>query len=248
MAKKAEAVKKLLEKDPAMNRDKIAKKVGCHPLYVGKIKREMGLTRTYKPRYKKKKALPKATQQNSGSSNFSHHEKKVIQHLGQFDTVAKTVAGTKYSAGFIERTRKKAVVTYGSLLAAKDALCESTEVETLVSAPVSGVSAEVKTSYEKHNDLPPQPLATRANLLDIAKNHVTKDRQADHGDAENNFTRIAGYWSVHLGVPIAAHDVAVMMALLKVARIKSNPEHVDNWVDGAGYFACGGEIANLKGS
>ena len=189
MAKKAEAVKKLLEKDPAMSRDKIAKKVGCHPLYVGKIKREMGLTKAYKPRYKKS-------------------PRKV--------------------------TVKKNPV--------------SIEVETLVSAPVSGVSAEVKTSYEKHNDLPPQPLATRANLLDTAKNHVTKDRQADHGDAENNFTRIAGYWSVHLGVPIAAHDVAVMMALLKVARIKSNPEHVDNWVDGAGYFACGGEIANLKGS
>jgi hypothetical protein len=33
------------------------------------------------------------------------------------------------------------------------------------------------------------------------------------------------------------------MNLLKVARIKSNPEHPDNWVDGAGYMACGGEIA-----
>jgi hypothetical protein len=112
--------------------------------------------------------------------------------------------------------------------------------------PSTGVSAEVQTSYEIHNDIAPQPLATRGNLLDVAKTYITKDRQADHGDAEDNFSRIAQYWSVHLGTPVKAHDVAVMMALLKVARIKQNPHHIDNWVDGAGYFACGGEIANLQ--
>ena len=35
---------------------------------------------------------------------------------------------------------------------------------------------------------------------------------------------------------------AVMMTLLKAARIKSNPKHPDNWVDACGYMACGGEI------
>ena len=123
---------------------------------------------------------------------------------------------------------------------------ESTAQATSVSVPTTGVSAEVQTSYEEHNDIPPQPLATRGNLLDVAKTYITKDRQADHGDAEDNFARIAQYWSVHLGTPVKAHDVAVMMALLKVARIKQNPHHIDNWVDGAGYFACGGEIANLQ--
>lgn len=120
------------------------------------------------------------------------------------------------------------------------------EHKTSVLAEAVGVSAEVQTSYEEHNDIPPQPLATRGNLLDVAKTYITKDRQADHGDAEDNFSRIAQYWSVHLGTPVKAHDVAVMMALLKVARIKQNPNHIDNWVDGAGYFACGGEIANLQ--
>ena len=122
----------------------------------------------------------------------------------------------------------------------------STATATWVSVQPTGVSAEVQTSYEEHNDIPPQPLATRGNLLDVAKTYITKDRQADHGDAEDNFSRIAQYWSVHLGTPVKAHDVAVMMALLKVARIKQNPNHIDNWVDGAGYFACGGEIANLQ--
>ena len=41
-------------------------------------------------------------------------------------------------------------------------------------------------------------------------------------------------------------DVAAMMALLKIARASVNPEHVDSWIDGAGYMACGGEISTKE--
>ena len=40
--------------------------------------------------------------------------------------------------------------------------------------------------------------------------------------------------------------MAIMMALLKIARISKNPQHMDNWVDLAGYAACGGEIAGKE--
>jgi len=83
---------------------------------------------------------------------------------------------------------------------------------------------------------------TRGQVLDTAKEYVTKDRAADHGNMEDNFSTIGKYWSVHLGVDVSATDVAVMMTLLKAARIKSNPSHPDNWVDTCGYMACGGEI------
>ena len=83
----------------------------------------------------------------------------------------------------------------------------------------------------------------RADILDTAKDYVTKDRAATHGDAERNFGLIAAYWSAHLNVNIRAHDVAVMMTLLKLARAKSNPKHADNWIDGCGYLALGGEAA-----
>ena len=33
-----------------------------------------------------------------------------------------------------------------------------------------------------------------------------------------------------------------MMILLKVARVAGGSESIDNWVDIAGYAACGGEI------
>ena len=84
---------------------------------------------------------------------------------------------------------------------------------------------------------------TRAEVLDTAKEYVTKDRAADHGDMEDNFKTIAIYWSVHLNCEVLPHDVGVMMMLLKAARAKSNPQHVDNYVDAAGYAACAAECA-----
>lgn len=84
----------------------------------------------------------------------------------------------------------------------------------------------------------------RAEILETAIGYVTQDRAADHGDMEDNFATIAAYWTIHLGHPVTAADVGVMMNLLKVARIKSNAGHIDNYVDGSGYLACAGEIVS----
>lgn len=83
----------------------------------------------------------------------------------------------------------------------------------------------------------------RAEVLDAAKALVTKDRADQHGDMENNFTTIAEYWSTHLGFQVLPQDVGIMMALLKIARMKSNVVYKDNYEDGCGYLACAGEIA-----
>lgn len=96
-------------------------------------------------------------------------------------------------------------------------------------------------------ELPFEPpldrVMARAKVLRTAEKYVCKDRAAQHGDMEDNFQTIAKYWGVHLGTEVTATDVAVMMTLLKVARIKGNEAHADNWVDGCGYLACGGELA-----
>ena len=84
---------------------------------------------------------------------------------------------------------------------------------------------------------------TRSDILEAARQAVTVDRAATHGDMERNFTAIAAMWSAYLDHDIEPHDVAAMMILLKVARIAGNPTHADNWIDAAGYAACGGEIA-----
>ena len=90
----------------------------------------------------------------------------------------------------------------------------------------------------------------REEILNTASQYVTKDRAATHGDAEDNFDNIADLWSWWLHgreiYAINGFDVAVMMTLFKIARIKANPSHVDSYVDGAGYLAIAGEIACME--
>lgn len=83
----------------------------------------------------------------------------------------------------------------------------------------------------------------RAEILATASDYVTRDRAATHGNAEDSFAELGRVWGARLGVPIAPHQVAIMLADLKSVRAWHNPAHPDNWVDGAGYYACGGEIA-----
>ncbi len=83
----------------------------------------------------------------------------------------------------------------------------------------------------------------RAAILDAAREAVTKDRSATHGAVESSFGQLAAIWSVRLGVTITPAQVAILMIDLKTVRGWGNPGHADNWVDIAGYAACGGELA-----
>lgn len=85
---------------------------------------------------------------------------------------------------------------------------------------------------------------TRPEILDAAKSCVCGQREQAYGCPENNFATIAKLWNVYLGDNVTdAHDVAMMMALLKIARIRTGKLSEDSYVDLAGYAACGGEIA-----
>lgn len=88
---------------------------------------------------------------------------------------------------------------------------------------------------------------TRLSILEEAIRCVTKDRNATHGDPEDNFNTIAQLWHTYMlhrrSGNLNGVDVAVMMMLMKISRIITSPEHPDHWVDAAGYSACGGGIA-----
>ncbi len=77
-----------------------------------------------------------------------------------------------------------------------------------------------------------------SNLLEDAQALVEGQRAQDYGDIQANFTRIAGLWSAYLGVCITAHDVAYMMVLLKVSRLRQNTRHKDGLIDIVGYSLC----------
>ena len=85
---------------------------------------------------------------------------------------------------------------------------------------------------------------TRKSILAEAERCVCTDREQQYGGMENNFALIARLWREYLDTnkPITAHDVAIMMALLKIARIATGKPKSDNYIDLAGYCACAGEI------
>lgn len=89
---------------------------------------------------------------------------------------------------------------------------------------------------------------TRTEILEAAKRCVCGDREQDYGSPESNFGKIAEFWSTYSGYPFTSKDVAAMLALLKIARISSGNAKADNWVDLAGYAACGGEIETEGGN
>ena len=83
-------------------------------------------------------------------------------------------------------------------------------------------------------------MTKREWCLDEAKRNVCEDRNKQYGSPEDNFDKIAKYWSVYLGDEISSVDVAMMMCLFKMARITgSSYESTDSFVDLAGYAACG---------
>ena len=93
----------------------------------------------------------------------------------------------------------------------------------------------------------PEPW-TRQRVLSEAERCVCGHREQDYGTPEDSFEMIGKLWTVYLdyATKIDAHDVAAMMALLKIARIAKSPDHMDSWVDLAGYASCGGEIAGKE--
>ena len=81
----------------------------------------------------------------------------------------------------------------------------------------------------------------RKEILNAAEKCVCGEREQDYGTPEDNFGLIALLWSVYTGHSLTSKDVAMMMCLLKIARIKSG-KSMDSFVDLAGYAACAGGI------
>jgi hypothetical protein len=86
----------------------------------------------------------------------------------------------------------------------------------------------------------------RNEVLDSATKCVCGDREAQYGSPEDNFKAIADLWTVWCGYGFTAHDVAIMMSLMKVARLKTGTFKDDSYIDAVGYLACAGEISESR--
>ena len=86
----------------------------------------------------------------------------------------------------------------------------------------------------------------RTQVLQQAGRLISNDRAEEYGDAMESFERTANFWSLYLGHPVTANDVANMMILIKTSRLSHQPTHLDSLVDIAGYAALAVELATEK--
>lgn len=113
------------------------------------------------------------------------------------------------------------------------------EKSKVIMAEAANIINELLATAELDPELP----LDRAGILHRAEHMVCGHREQDYGSPEDSFTIIAALWSAYLGRVIDPKDVAMLMALLKIARIRSGKGTADSFIDLAGYAACGGEIA-----
>lgn len=97
----------------------------------------------------------------------------------------------------------------------------------------------------------------RKQVLNAADKAVNGSRDKQYGQPEDNFLRIARLWNSHginsglidptdASKQFTPEDVAIMLSLVKIGRLANSPDHLDTWVDIAGYAACGAEVADAK--
>ncbi|MCP4327083.1 MAG: hypothetical protein GY791_01415 [Alphaproteobacteria bacterium] len=90
----------------------------------------------------------------------------------------------------------------------------------------------------------------KEEVLKMATGLVTGDRHDDYGDATECCDSIAEVWTWWIddrlapGRSLDAHDVAIMMDLLKTSRIKTGAPKIDNYVDKCGYAALAAEVGS----
>jgi len=76
------------------------------------------------------------------------------------------------------------------------------------------------------------------SILEEAQRLIHGDRNKNYGHPRENFSDIAALFSGYLGVEVSDIDVANLMILVKVARVKGTGYHRDSFVDIAGYAGC----------
>ena len=87
----------------------------------------------------------------------------------------------------------------------------------------------------------------RGNILIEAHGVINGERQDAYGNPEDNFQRIAEMWNDYLydvlNVALQPRDVALMMALLKIARISTGTATRDSYIDAAGYIGLASDMS-----
>ncbi|AEK09774.1 phosphofructokinase [Mycobacterium phage Museum] len=80
------------------------------------------------------------------------------------------------------------------------------------------------------------------SILEEAQRLIHGPRNKNYGHPRENFADISALFSAYLERPISDLDVANLMILVKVARVKGTGYHRDSYTDIAGYAGCAERI------
>jgi Domain of unknown function (DUF6378) len=84
--------------------------------------------------------------------------------------------------------------------------------------------------------------------FDAAYARVTLDRRDIYGDPEDTYRRIAAMRTIVDECNDPQIREILAMIVTKVARLVQTPDHLDSWVDVAGYARCGVMLLNDRTS
>lgn len=93
---------------------------------------------------------------------------------------------------------------------------------------------------------------TREEVLEAAISiGENDDRKTKYGTPERSFGKIRDLWNAYIhnysgateNIELTEMDVAVMMALMKIARISTGVQQDDSFVDAVNYLALAAEMA-----
>lgn len=92
-------------------------------------------------------------------------------------------------------------------------------------------------------DLPKAELKASQILADARDTMQARGQQ--YADPATNHLRISHLWSTYLERYVSPEQVAMCMALLKIARSMESREYADNYIDAAAYLSISGELATM---
>jgi hypothetical protein len=84
--------------------------------------------------------------------------------------------------------------------------------------------------------------------FDAAYATVTLDRRDIYGAPEDTYRRIATMRSIVDECPDPQIREILAMVVTKIVRLVQTPDHLDSWVDVAGYARCGVMLLNERSS
>jgi|SRR5579862_5934157 hypothetical protein len=84
--------------------------------------------------------------------------------------------------------------------------------------------------------------------FDAAYGNVTADRREIYGDPQDTYRRISGMRAVVDECADPQIREILAMIVTKVARLIQTPDHLDSWVDIAGYSRCGVMLLDARQS